>query len=374
MTAELAANPLARRLALLRAPGIGPITYIKLLRQYPDLGELFTPSARKTLPAATARYLAAPDWAAVQRDLDWAANPGRHILAWEQPDYPRLLREIPDPPPLLFVQGRLDCLHSPQLALVGSRNPSAGGRETAQALAAQLAARGMTITSGLAHGIDSASHHGALAHGGSGIAVMGTGPDRIYPAANRELAQALLHNGGALVSEFSTGQPPRREHFPRRNRIISGLSLGTLVIEAALRSGSLITARLAAEQGREVFAVPGSIHNPLARGCHALLRQGAKLVETVDDILEELSPLASYLTQSETSPAPVKALPEPPNGPPEQKQLLELIGYDSVSVDQLVERSGLTAAAVSSMLLVLELEGYVVSRTGGRYVRIETRG
>jgi DNA processing protein len=206
--------------------------------------------------------------------------------------YPPLLREIPQAPPVLFVHGDPDCLRVPQLAMVGTRNPTPSGRETARQFAAHLAGAGMIITSGLALGIDAAAHQGALAGGGRTIAVMGTSLDRVYPAKHRDLARAIAERG-ALVSELPTGTPALAENFPRRNRLISGLALGVLVVEAALQSGSLITARLALDQGREVFAIPGSIHNPLAKGCHALIRQGAKLVETANDIVEELGALAA---------------------------------------------------------------------------------
>ncbi|MGA7802212.1 MAG: DNA-processing protein DprA, partial [Gammaproteobacteria bacterium] len=215
-------------------------------------------------------------------------------------------------------------------------------------------------------GVDGAAHRGALAAGASTVAVLGTGPDRVYPASHRELAHEVASHG-ALVSEFCPGTPPRPDHFPRRNRLISGLSLGTLVVEAALRSGSLTTARHALEQGREVFAIPGSIHNPLARGCHALIRQGAKLVETAADVLEELGSLAAVEGTPGAAPVP----PETGSLTEDYTQLLDLMGYDPISVDHLVECSGLTAEAISSMLLILELRGYVTCGPGGRYARAE---
>ena len=267
---------------------------------------------------------------------------------------------------LLFGHGDPGLLCSPQLAIVGSRNPSVSGRQTAGEFAAHLAAVGITISSGLASGIDGAAHLGALRADGFTLAVAATGLDRVYPADHRDLAHRIAEQG-VLVSEFPPGTPPRRDHFPRRNRIIAGLALGTLVVEAAVRSGSLITARLAAEQGREVFAIPGSIHNPLARGCHRLIRQGAKLVETAQDVLEELAPLlgtrssAASLSDDEPPQLRLQTLD------PEYRQLLASLGHDPLPADQLIERSGLTAEAVSSMLLLLELEGYVSSAPGGRY-------
>jgi DNA processing protein len=299
----------------------------------------------------------------------WLAAPGNHLLRLDDPRYPDLLRQIPDPPPVLYVRGDPAALGNLQLAIVGSRNPTRGGLENARAFAAHLAGAGLTITSGLALGIDAAAHEGALAAGGTTIAVTGTGLDRVYPARHRELAHRIAGQG-ALVSEFPPGTPPRPAHFPQRNRIISGLSLGTLVVEAARRSGSLVTARHALEQGREVFAIPGSIHNPLARGCHALIRQGAKLVETADDILEELGALAVAVTADATAPdAPAGA----GELDPEYRRLLDALGHDPLPIDELVARSGLTAESVSSMLLILELQGYVAPEAGGRYARIDKR-
>jgi DNA processing protein len=249
--------------------------------------------------------------------------------------------------------------------VVGTRHPTPAGKETARSFASQLSASGIVITSGLALGVDAEAHYGALLSKGQTIAVMGTGPDQIYPARHRELAYAIVENG-ALVSELPPGVPALAENFPRRNRIISGLSLGTLVVEAAARSGSLITAQLAAEQGREVFAIPGSIHNVMAKGCHRLIRQGAKLVETTADILEELGPLATIVssTTAEELPVDLSELDE------DLRDLLFHLGHGPVSVDWLVERCGLTAEAVSSMLLILELQGLVTAAPGGLYSRL----
>jgi len=300
---------------------------------------------------------------ALEKEFQWLGEKNNHLLTWQDADYPRLLREIPDPPALLFVCGDKTLLDQPQIAIVGSRNPTRSGQENARAFAAYLAQAGLAITSGLAIGIDACAHRGALEAGGKTIAVFGTGLDRVYPAQQRELAHQIAAQG-ALISEFPLGSAPRREHFPKRNRIISGMSLGALVVEAALQSGSLITARLAADQGREVFAVPGSIHSPLARGCHALIRQGAKLVETAQDILEELAPLA-HLAQ----PAAVEIGRAHPHD--EQTAiLLEHLGYDPVDIDTLVERSGLTPDFISSMLLQMELHGLIEARPGGKYLRI----
>lgn len=316
-------------------------------------------------PDTALNYLSNPDWRLVEMDLTWLGQPDNHLLSLADSRYPLLLRQISYPPPVLFVHGDPDCLRMPQLAIVGSRNPTPLGRETAHLFAAHLSGAGMVVTSGLAFGIDAAAHEGALSGGGLTLAVMGTGLDRVYPAKHRDLAHAIAEHG-ALVSELSVGTPVTAENFPRRNRLISGLSLGVLVVEAAARSGSLITARLAVEQDREVFAIPGSIHNPLAKGCHALIRQGAKLVETAADILEELGSLAAAVM----TPMPGIAV-KAGTLDNDYQQLLSSIGDAPASVDLLVERCELTAEVVSSMLLILELEGYVAAIPGGLYCRLK---
>ncbi len=359
-------------LALYRTPGIGPAAFYRLLERFGDPAAVLA-ADRSTLEslglaATTLDALRNPDWAAVETDLRWQTEPRNHLIPLADPRYPTLLTEIPDPPPLLFLHGDPTALALPQLAVVGSRNPTATGLRAAHDFAAHLASAGLAITSGLALGIDGAAHQGALQAGGITIAVMGTGLDRVYPARHRDLAHAIAERG-ALVSEFPPGTPPKPEHFPRRNRIISGLSVGTLVVEAALRSGSLITARFALEQGREVFAIPGSIQNPLAKGCHALIRQGAKLVETGQDIAEELGALcgACAIETTAGNPESTGELSR------EYRQLLDSMEYEPISVDELVQRCGLTAKEVSSMLLLLELQDYVASSAGGRYVRTEKR-
>ena len=317
---------------------------------------------------ATLSWLREPDEAAVALDLAWLEQPESHLLTISSPAYPPLLREIPDAPPLLFVRGEPALLQHPQLAVVGSRSATVSGCETASAFAHHLSCQGLAITSGLALGIDAAAHRGALAGNGLTIAVTGTGLDRIYPARNRTLAHETAERG-ALVSEFPIGAAPARANFPRRNRIISGLALGTLVVEATTRSGSLITARLAAEQDREVFAVPGSIHSPQARGCHRLIRQGARLVESSADILEELGGAISRSVRCDSATVPEQNSPEEVEPDREYAVLLEAMGFDPVSVDTIVERSGLTTEEVSSMLLVLELQDRVRSVPGGLYSR-----
>ena len=369
---------LAYWLALLHAPGVGPVTFLALLDYYITPRAVFAGGINNTgltpprLGAATLAYLRNPDWAAVEKDLAWQAQPDNHIITLHDPAYPPLLKQTADAPPLLFVRGQPSVLARLQLAMVGSRNPSAGGKEIAHDFARHLASAGLTITSGLALGIDAASHQGALDAGGVTVAVTGTGLDRVYPARHRELAHRIAEHG-ALVSEFPPGTPPLAENFPRRNRIISGLSVGVLVVEAALQSGSLITARLAGDQGREVFAIPGSIHNPLARGCHALIRQGAKLVENVRDILEELGAYNLGIL-GESPPQDTDFGSDAAVGfDDSQLKLLSFMDFSPASVDVLVERSGLTPEQVSSMLLVLELHDRVESVAGGLYIRVNRR-
>ncbi len=361
-------------LALLHCPGIGTKRYADLLQRYGDPVTVFNYGVKELgsssgLPKETVAWLRNPDWSVIEKDLAWlTSSDSHHIITLADPIYPPLLREIDDPPPLLFVNGDPNSLKTPQLGIVGSRNPSPGGQENARNFAKSLAQAGLTITSGLALGIDAAAHQGALLGHGVTIAVTGTGLDRVYPARHRNLAHQIAA-AGALISEFPIGTPPLADHFPRRNRIISGLSLGTLVVEAAPLSGSLITARLAAEQGREVFAIPGSIHNPLARGCHALIRQGAKLVETVEDIIEELGPLAK-LNYSLNHDVEHSTGHDTPDLDSQQLKLLENMGYDPVSVDTLVGHANLTTEQVSAILLVLELQGVVSSAAGGLYTRV----
>ncbi|SEO88466.1 DNA-processing protein DprA [Aquisalimonas asiatica] len=360
-------------LALARAPAMGAGVAEALLARYGSPGAVVGAGAKALRAAgatpAVARAIAEPDEAGIARDLAWLeADSAHHLIPLRDPRYPPLLREIPDPPVCLFVTGDPDVLTVPQLAVVGSRNATPGGLDTAAAFCAHLAGRGLTITSGLALGVDAAAHQGALDGGGFTVAVVATGPDRVYPSRHRDLAHAVA-GSGAVVSEYACGTPARAGHFPRRNRIISGLSVGTLVVEASPRSGSLITARYALEQGREVFAIPGSIHNPLARGCHRLIRDGAaKLIEQADEILEELPAL---LRQPEPVGAGVPDAPEAPSAglDPEHEKVLEAVGYDPVPLDTVLQRTGLTPDVVSSILLILELSGRVTAMPGGRYVR-----
>ncbi len=311
------------------------------------------------------------------RARDWLAAPDHRLIGWLDPDYPPLLRRIASPPLALFVAGDADLLWHPAVAVVGSRGPTAGGRDNARAFSRALVAAGFGVTSGLAAGVDRAAHEAALEAGGITVAVLGTGPDVPYPDGHAALL-ARMAAEGTVVSEHPPGTGARREHFPSRNRILAGLSLGTLVIEAATRSGALITARLAAEAGREVFAVPGSIHNPMARGCHRLIRDGAALVETADEVISALGAWAGALRgdlqrrlaagRNAPSGGPPSPAPPPVDTDPAHHRLWQSLGHDPTTMDQLVERSGLTAAALSSMLLVMELQGRV-SVEHGRYSR-----
>jgi DNA processing protein len=310
------------------------------------------------------------------RDLDWL-NLQRdvHLITLTDSTYPDLLREIPKLPPLLFVRGDIHLLNLPQIAVVGSRNPSSGGSENAHRFAEFLAGNGFAITSGLALGVDAAAHQGALAAQGKTIAVMGTGLDLIYPARHRVLAQQILDSGGALVSELPLGSSSKAANFPQRNRIISGLSCGVLVVEAAVQSGSLITAQAAMQQNREVFAIPGSIHNPLARGCHQLIRQGATLVETAKDIVDQLDGMLGYQREKLNKMQEQAAKKTELDGKsladlsPAEQQLIHAMGYDPVNIDDLVDRTGVAVGSVAAQMIGLEIKGYV-QQIGAGYQRV----
>ena len=302
----------------------------------------------------------------VARALEWSDAPGRALVAWDHPEYPKALLEVSDPPALLYCSGRLELLNRPSLAIVGSRNATAQGARNAQAFATALSNAGLTIVSGLALGVDAAAHRGGLEGQGSTIAVLGTGVDVVYPPTNKGLAQEIAERG-LLVSEFALGSPAAKQNFPRRNRIISGLSRGTLVVEAALASGSLITARAALEQGREVFAIPGSIHSPLSKGCHSLIKSRAKLVESAEDVLSELAGLHVHTAPLPGTSTDSIAQSASASVPP----LLEQMGYDPIDVDSLCTRTGSSAQQVSEALLRLELEGRVASVPGGLYQRVQ---
>jgi DNA processing protein len=366
-------DELSAWLTLSRAPGLHAGILRPLLEHLPSAASLVaaSPTVLRALSASDTliEWLQVPQHHDVSAEQRWLTQKHRHFIPWGDDRYPPLLANVPDAPIALYVRGDPALLALPQLAIVGSRNPTPAGRENAAAFAAHLSNCGLAITSGLAIGIDAASHRGALDAGGATIAVCGTGLDVNYPRSNAALAEEIAERG-ALVSEFHLGAPAVKSNFPRRNRVISGLSLGVLVVEAALKSGSLITARLASEQGREVFAIPGAIHNALARGCHQLIRQGAKLVETADDIFTEIRTLAGALT---TAPRAGAADPSRKKSgaalDKEYEILLDALGFEPASVDVLIARSGLRADAVASMLLILELDGRIESYPGGLYVQ-----
>lgn len=356
---------LASWLQLTLTPGLGASAVRDLLRAH-GLPQHFLTAQRAQLARALApAVLEALQSEAVMRAVEharaWARAPRHAVVTLADATYPKLLLEIGDPPPLLYADGRLELLEQPALAVVGSRNATAQGSRNAQTFGKAFSDAGLTIVSGLALGIDAAAHRGGLAGRGSTIAVLGTGIDVRYPPANAALAAEIAQHG-LLVSEFPLGTPAAAQNFPRRNRLISGLARGCLVIEAALGSGSLITARAAADQGREVFAVPGSIHSPLAKGCHALIKQGAKLVESAEDVMSELG-----VALAGTARVPVSA--QAPAA--DETALLAHMGFEPVNVDTLCGRSGLTAEQICAELLQLELAGRVAPLPGGLYQRLD---
>jgi len=349
---------LAAWIKLSLVPGLGGQSLRRLLAAFGLPQQVLAAGrgalARIVSAEIAARILSDLDSPAVDAALEWAAADGHAVITLADGDYPQPLLETPDPPALLYLRGRRELLARPGLAVVGSRNATPQGISNAEQFARAFSAAGLTIVSGLALGIDAAAHRGGLGGVGATIAVLGTGADILYPQRNRDLGERIAREG-LIVSEFALGTPPHGGNFPRRNRVISGLARGCLVVEAALASGSLITARLAAEQGREVFAIPGSIHSPHSKGCHALIKQGAKLVESAQDLLQELG---------------MKGFAAPPAAAdPAATGLLAHLGYDPCDIDTLCARSGLTADAVSAMLLQLELDGKVAGLPGGLYQR-----
>jgi DNA processing protein len=362
--------------ALAHAPGLDPTSVSAALELLGGAHACRTSPAlelqRAGLPPAACAFLTSPTsrpGAALRR---WLETPRHHLIPFTHERFPRLLRELSDCPLALYVCGNPAALEDPQLAVVGTRNPTAQGKATAFEFAETLAERGLGITSGVAEGIDTCAHRGAVRAQGITLGVLGTGVDVVYPASNQGLCSQIVECG-ALISEFPLGTPPRRGNFPQRNRIIAGLSLGTLVVEAAQRSGSLITARLANSFGREVFAVPGSIANPMSRGCHALIKAGATLAESAEDILRELNFSAFFGASNRTSTGPAHAAPHTTGMDKDHKILLDALGFDPVDLDTLIVRTGFKPDAVSSMMLILELEGHVQAAPGGRYSRVANR-
>ncbi|MES2739585.1 MAG: DNA-processing protein DprA [Pseudomonadota bacterium] len=369
-----AQDDLAYWLRLQLSAGVGPVTGRALLSHFGLPEQIFSAGAaalRAVAGAAVAQCLSEPPSAALSRQIDltlaWLAQPGNAVLTLADPAYPAALLHIADPPLLLYVKGRPGLLAGPALAVVGSRNASAQGLANAEHFSYDLSQAGLCIVSGLATGIDTAAHQGGLHGRGSTIAVIGTGADIVYPRRNRELAHRIAEQG-CLVSEYGLGVPALPANFPRRNRLISGLALGVLVIEAAARSGSLITARMAGEHGREVFAVPGSIHSALAKGCHILIKQGAKLVETAEDVLQEL-PAWRDSAQGLIGACPGAAPSPAEPAPGQHAALLAALAYDPVGADLLAERTKLSAAELMAQLLDLELAGLVERLPGGLFQR-----
>lgn len=363
----MALDPRALAWATLAHKALPQRALVTLLRAFEDPAAILGASAaslgRHVPPAVAAAALAPIPPADLEATTRWLDDPAHHLVAWDDADYPRALLDIGHAPPVLFFIGRRPLLNQPALAIVGSRHATPQGKSNARDFARALGDAGLAIVSGLALGVDAAAHEGALATAASTLAVIGTGPDRVYPARNRALARRIADIGG-IVSEFLPGTPPRKENFPRRNRLISGLARGVLVVEATLSSGSLITARWAGEQGREVFAIPGSIHSPFAKGCHKLIREGAKLVETAQDVLDELG-----IGLRSTAGAPAQ---RGADASADQALLLETMGYDPVSVDALVERTGATADAITAGLVRLELDGLACALPGGYWQRLAT--
>jgi DNA processing protein len=369
-------DDLAAWLRLLATPGVGRGTARALLARFGPPPQVFAQpiaTLRGTVGDTLAQALhTEPDaWvadvAAVRAWLD--ADASRHVLTLDDARFPRRLLDTADPPLLLYAQGRLEWLDAPALAIVGSRHPTPQGRDNARAFARALGNGGWTIVSGLALGIDGAAHEGALETPSATIAVVGTGIDRIYPARHEKLAHRIAEHG-LMLSELPLGSAPLAENFPQRNRIIAGLAQGTLVVEAAVQSGSLITARMANECGREVFAIPGSIHSPLSRGCHALIKQGAKLVEDAQDVLVELRGASGMRSpQADGDNAAARVEPTGPALAPRDSAIVEAMGFDPVDLDTILDRTGLDTATAQARLLDLELEGHVQRIPGGRFHR-----
>ena len=359
-------SPLSDWLALASAPQLGGYRISRLLERTTPAELCMMPGKERAalgLSERQCQHLASPPQQRIERCLEWHQQPNQQIIPFDSPRYPAMLKEIPSPPPLLFVRGEPRWLHEPQLAVVGSRAASIDGLEAAYEFAAAMVTADYVVTSGLALGIDGRAHYGALKNGGATVAVLGSGLDKVYPAKHRDLAASVAEQG-ALVSEFWPDEVPRPQNFPRRNRVISGLSVGVLVVEAEEKSGSLITARYALEQGRDVFAIPGSIHSPMSRGCHALIKNGAKLVETPVDIFEDVG----VLTECAKSSRLVHSSPHPENEKLPFPALLANVGNEATPVDVVAERSGLPVHEVMMQLLELELQGVVAAVPGG-YVR-----
>ena len=363
---ELVPNDIAQWVTLNETPGLGNATLCQLLAKFGSPEKIFSASIsqlREFVDDEIAQKIQnGVDLEAIKPTLDWLQKDNAHLVTFADSTYPQKLLEISNPPAVLYAIGNLQWLNHPTIAMVGSRSATPQGEKNAENFAESLCNQGLCVVSGMALGIDGASHRGAIKANGATIAVVGTGLDIVYPAKHRDLAHKIAERG-LIISEFPLGTPSKAQNFPRRNRLISGLSLGCLVVEANIDSGSLITARLSAEQGREVFAIPGSIHSPVTKGCHQLIKQGAKLVENVQDILEELKNILPRI-----SPSGLMGNLE--SNPSEPNAVLDCMGFDPVNFESLRSLSGLTTEALSSMLMVLELESKITTLAGGQYQRL----
>lgn len=359
-------DDIALWLALNQIQGLGNASICQLLAKFTSPDGVFSASLSQLREIVNDEFAQkinkGVDAEAIQPALDWLKKDNAHIVTLADEAYPKHLLEISNPPAIIYAIGNLKWLNHPTIAMVGSRSATPQGEKNAEDFAQSLCDQGMCVVSGMALGIDGAAHRGALKSNGATIAVVGTGLDIVYPARHRDLAHRIAERG-LIISEFPLGTPSKAQNFPRRNRIISGLSLGCLVVEANIESGSLITARLAAEQGREVFAIPGSIHSPVSKGCHQLIKQGAKLVENTTDILEELKNLLS-------EHSPFGSMQKSDETPAEPSKLLASMGFDAINFETIKTITGLTTEVLSSMLMVLELEGKVTTLAGGKYQRL----
>ena len=368
---EISPTDLNLWLSLNQIPGLGNATFCQLLAKFGSPEGIFSAKIAQLREIVSddiaLKISKGVDVDAIAPTLKWLEKDNLHLVTLADSSYPQKLLEISNPPALLYAIGNLHWLNHPTIAMVGSRSATPQGEKNAEDFAKSLCEQGLCVASGMALGIDGAAHRGALKANGATIAVVGTGLDIVYPARHRDLAHKIAERG-LILSEFPLGTPSKAQNFPRRNRLISGLSLGCLVVEANIESGSLITARLSVEQGREVFAIPGSIHSPVTKGCHQLIKQGAKLVESVQDILEEIN--WANMVKSLPSISPIGLLADLAPNSPQANTVLDLMGFDAINFEQLRTTTSLTTEALSSMLMLLELENKIKSLAGGHYQRL----
>jgi DNA processing protein len=371
--ADIQHSDVAQWLGLNQTPGLGNAALCQMLTKFGSPAAIYNASIsqlREVVDAEIARKISqGVDIDAIKPTLDWLKKDNAHIVTLADSEYPKKLLEINNPPAVLYAIGHLHWLNHPSIAMVGSRSATPQGEKNAENFAQSLCELGLCVVSGMALGIDGAAHRGALKANGATIAVVGTGLDIVYPARHRDLAHKITERG-LIISEFPLGTPSKAQNFPRRNRLISGLSLGCLVVEANIDSGSLITARLATEQGREVFAIPGSIHSPVAKGCHRLIKQGAKLVENTLDILEEIKNLLPITKPSNSPNGLIGHIAESTAPASESNTVLALMGFDAINFETMLTLSGLTTETLSAMLMVLELDGKITVLAGNKYQRL----